>query len=385
MAKICEPHKKENHKNHVHALHKSEEGKHAPHTSEDVDDPCPYCADDEDNRTDDCQYCADLDAEENADGTAGMHDCDMCRDYDDSQQNIGGVDGCPMCEDTPIGMAGTPSEQGAEDHHLCNCPSCPTNDQTGLAVEDMTADRPDDCQECQKLYGDAVENQPGQTGQEDPNLQGHETAEEVLDLLDQEPGTGEITPEQGAKQIDNTEMPQGDQMKENTSVKENFGPAQKKEVSDSEAAFGQDDQAGDACDCPNCPQGGDHSQDEVGDPASDPSAEDPNDQPNMTEVLQSGLDEHQDAQKRQEVISMVAQTLQGFKANKASLEATKEQNQGLYNSCIQMLKSMVSLCDLLGLKPDMSAQSGQDSSATPPKKAAPSEGKSEAPKAPGQE
>ena len=63
------------HKNKVCDLHKSEEGKHAPHTEPNTDDPCPYCADSEDNRTDDCQYCQDVDAEENADGTAGMREC----------------------------------------------------------------------------------------------------------------------------------------------------------------------------------------------------------------------------------------------------------------------------------------------------------------------
>src|ERR1700688_1621778 len=51
---LCELHKKENHKKHIHDLHKSEEGQHAPQTNEGSKDPCPYCADQEDNRTDDC-------------------------------------------------------------------------------------------------------------------------------------------------------------------------------------------------------------------------------------------------------------------------------------------------------------------------------------------
>jgi hypothetical protein len=88
---------------------------------------------------------------------------------------------------------------------------------------------------------------------------------------------------------------------------------------------------------------------------------------------------------------MVGQTLAGFKANKQSLEATKEQNQPLYNSCIQMLKSMIELCKLLGLEPQMPQQSGQNMSQLPESgqqsgqsqmapKAAPQEGAAKNPK-----
>ena len=375
------------HKNNLCDLHKHEEGFHNPQTTKDSYDPLQPNPDSEDNRTDDCNMCADLDAEENADGTAGMHegcpacaeydakngttggidDCSACEEYDASPQNTDGIDDCPYCQTENISEIqahpnmeeGTPAEQGAEDHHKCNCPDCPQNDQTGLAVEDAGAQRPE-CPECDKMYSEAVENQPGQTGQQDPNMQGHETAEEVLDLLDQEPGSGAKTPTQEAKQIDNTELPQGDQMKEGTSVPENFGQAQKGDVSDSEQQLAQG----------GAPQ---------------------EDAPDMSSVLQSGLDDHANEEKKAQVLDMVAQTLQGFKANKASLEASKEQNQGLYNSCIQMLKSMIELCKLMGLEPKMPTQAPNDPGAVAeatqagapdaPKQAAPAEGAAEDPKA----
>lgn len=290
---------------------KSEEGKH---------DPCPYCADSEDNRTDDCAYCQDLDAEENADGTAGMDDCPACQEYDSANQETGMVnDGCPYCESETLGEAAA-----------------------GSAPNDVGSEHPNDCPECQKMYSEAAENEAGQTGQGDPNLQGHETAEEVLGLLDQEPGSSP-DPAQEAQKIDDTELPQGDAMKDGTSVTEDFGQAQKNDVPDSDAALAQD-------------------------------------QPDMTNVLQSGLDDHANEQKKQQVLDMVGQTLAGFKANKASLEATKEQNQPLYNSCIQMLKSMISLCDLLGLKPQTPQDPGAVAEATQsgapngPKATAPAEG-----------
>jgi hypothetical protein len=358
-------------------LHKHEEGFH--NSAEAKEGKLMFNPDSEDNRTDDCAYCQDLDAEENADGTAGMHECPACKQYDADKQVTGGIelDNCPYCESHDSLNNTNPDNcemcqeynaaQGTKDlenitesqanpekieNHECNCPNCPDADQTALAVEDMAAQRPDDCAQCQELYSQAIEEQPDQTGQSDPNLQGHETAEEILDLLDQEPGSGAITPEKAAMKIDNTELPQGDQMKENTSVKENFGDAQKEDISDSEADLKSDDE----------------------------------ESPDMADVLKDGLNEHADDIQKQKTLDLVARTLQEFKANKESLEATKEQNQPLYNSCIQMLKAMIELCKLLGLEPPMPNKqieqeqptiSAQESSPT----TAPKEGAAEAPKA----
>ena len=181
-----------------------------------------------------------------------------------------------------------------------------------------------------------------------------------MDLLDQEPGQGEQTPEGAAEKIDNTEMPQGDQMEDGTSVPEDFGPAQQADVSDSEKEFGED---GHDCNCPDCPGSQDSLQVDGEFPqegGSDDMVRDDSqqsgevDEPDMSDVMQGGLEDHEDDQKRQQVLDMVGQTLAGFKANKAALEESKEQNQGLYNSCIQMLRSMIELCKLLGLEPDMS-------------------------------
>ena len=404
---------------HLCDIHKHEEGAHNSLEAKEgklMEDP-----NNEDNRTDDCNLCADLDAVENADGTAGMHegcqacadydaangttggmdDCPACKEYDAERQTTGGIetDDCPYCQEDSLnnsnpdgcemcneynaaqGTKDLENISGAQDHpeqdadHICSCPDCPKN---AGAAGDAQADveHPDNCPECQEMYGDAVEEQPGQTGQEDPNLQGHETAEQVLGMLDQEPGAPGQTPAQAAKKIDNTEMPQGDQMKDGTAVTEDFGPAQKADVSDADKQSQQDA----ACNCPACPKGGDHSE-----PQQDvPTQNGGQDEPDMTGVLQGGLDDHADAQKKQQVLNMVGQTLAGFKANKASLEATKEQNAPLYQSCIQMLKAMISLCDLLGLKAQ-AAPAAETPPQTPPE-AAPGAAAQEGspnPKAPG--
>ena len=112
----------------------------------------------------------------------------------------------------------------------------------------------------------------------------------------------------------------------------------------------------------------------------------------MMGVLQGGLQDNQDQIQREKVVNMVSQTLQQFKANKQSLEATREQNEGLYTSCIQMLKSMIELCKLLGLEPSPTspnsapAPTAPAQQQSPPKpapmqqKAAPMEGAAPDPK-----
>jgi len=340
------------HKSKLCALHKNEDGAPAPKKK------CPEHNDNEDARTDDCQFCQDLDAQENADGTAGMHDdCPACQELDQTTASANaneGHDDCPYCNEM----------QSSQQHDdMCDCPWCAQydQDQEGIVEQNGDPSHPDNCPQCQELYGDAIESNPAQTGQQDPNLQGHETAEEVLNLLDQEPGSGTEDPTAQARQIDNTEMPQGDAMKNNVSVKSNFGPAQAQNVSDADKDFQQQT---------------DQQSNE--------------DQPDMMGVLQGGLQDNQDQIQRDKVVNMVSQTLQQFKANKQSLEATKDQNQGLYTSCIQMLKSMIELCKLLGLEPSVppTQQQGADpqQQSAPPavnpmqQKAAPAEGAAPDPK-----
>lgn len=341
------------HKNKLCDLHKNEDDK--PQIKQ-------HNHENENDRTDDCAMCQYIDAQENADGTAGMHDdCPACQELDQTTASANaneGHDDCPYCNE----MQANP-----EHEDTCRRPYCQQYDQeqSGVEAQDMGEDHPENCPECQEMYGEAVESSPAQSGQEDPNLQGHETAEEVLDLLDQEPGSGKEDPTQEARQIDNTEMPQGNQMKDNVSVKSNFGPAQAETISDADQDFQQNIQQG--------------SQ-EVSDPSSPMPEEErvmgdsmSDEQPDMMGVLQNGLQDGEDQAQRERVVQMVSQTLQQFKANKQSLESTREQNEGLYTSCIQMLKSMIELCKLLGLEPSANASPMQDSAQPqqPSKQAAP--------------
>lgn len=71
--------------------------------------------------------------------------------------------------------------------------------------------------------------------------------------------------------------------------------------------------------------------------------------PDVSGVLQEGLDSHAENMQREKVVDMIGQALAGFKAQKHILERAKEKAPELYNSCLAMLKSMIEMSKMLGL------------------------------------
>lgn len=71
--------------------------------------------------------------------------------------------------------------------------------------------------------------------------------------------------------------------------------------------------------------------------------------PDLTSVLQEGLDTHADNIQREKVIQMVYQALTGFKSCKNIIERAQTQAPQLYNSSIMMLKAMIEMAKMLGL------------------------------------
>lgn len=69
----------------------------------------------------------------------------------------------------------------------------------------------------------------------------------------------------------------------------------------------------------------------------------------LTDVLHEGLDSHAEEIKREKVIQMVAQALQGFKASKNVIEGMQQQYPQLYQSSIAMLLAMIEMAKILGL------------------------------------
>lgn len=77
--------------------------------------------------------------------------------------------------------------------------------------------------------------------------------------------------------------------------------------------------------------------------------EDNGEDPDLSSILEEGLDEHADGIQRERVIQMTSQALQQFKASKQLLENAKVQMPQLYTASITMLKAMIEMANLLGL------------------------------------
>jgi len=80
--------------------------------------------------------------------------------------------------------------------------------------------------------------------------------------------------------------------------------------------------------------------------------------PDLSEVLQGGLDQHADNIQREKVTQLVGHALEGFKSQKAILDKAKDQAPELYDACISMLRAMIELCSLAGL--DNSGETEQE-------------------------
>lgn len=73
--------------------------------------------------------------------------------------------------------------------------------------------------------------------------------------------------------------------------------------------------------------------------------------PDLAEVLQGGLDQHQDQIAKERAINMIGQALVGFKNQKHILERAQQAAPELYQSTIMMLKAMIEMGKMLGLQP----------------------------------
>ena len=72
-------------------------------------------------------------------------------------------------------------------------------------------------------------------------------------------------------------------------------------------------------------------------------------EPDLSDVLEEGLNDHADGIQRERVIQTVSQALTQFKNAKQGLEEMRMTNPQLYQASISMLKAMIEMASLLGL------------------------------------
>ena len=276
------------------------------------------------SHADDCKYC-----QANA-SHAHTDDCKYCAASEQAEAapDHDHTDDCQYCaavQAAPVDHAHTDDcqycaakEQVDNHDHTDDCQWCATAEQRAA---DADHDHTDDCQYCA-----AKESPEGQAtaqalGQEiltdDPNNQGERDAIDGIDA---------------------TQMPLGNEMEDNVSHPDGYDA----ESAPSTMGLSEDS-----------PEAGG---------------------PDLTEVLQGGLDQHADQIGREKIVNMVSQALEGFKKNKQILEKAKDQAPELYTSTIMMLKAMIEMAKQLGMGAEEEGEPVQ-----PDESAAPQEGAAQSP------
>lgn len=270
------------------------------------------------SHADDCKYCQETPDHSHTD------DCKYCQAAEAPAADHDHTDDCKYCQAAEADHAHTDdckycqaAEEAAGHDHTDDCQWCAS------AAERVDGDHEhtDDCQWCAaKESGQTPAGAllAGGVVTDDPNTQ----------------------TERGAvNAIDATQMPLGDDMDDGASRPPGYSEAMPTDMGLAEDA----------------PQQG----------------------PDLTQVLQGGLDNHAESIGREKIVGMVSQALQGFKANKDILEKAKEQAPDLYSSTIMMLKAMIEMAKQLGFGEQEVEQAAQAPQAQ--QAAAPQEGAAQAP------
>jgi hypothetical protein len=246
----------------------------------------------------DCPYCEELSSQQDSD----PDHCESCHDEGDD---------CPYCAESDEDAEHDPSS----DDHTDDCPYCADADapvanepevETDSAPVPTMEDQPEPAA---PITDDASEHTQGGMGQ-------------ILDQIVAEDGESTSVPGIDSTDVDDAKQPIAGSMEGNVSRPPGYGESTP----------------------------GDMGLDQQQDLEADEPEQEMAPAPDFGSVLKDGLEDHADAIQKERVMSMVAEALQGFKANKSSLDQAKEQVPGLYQSSIAMLKAMIEMAKLLKLE-----------------------------------
>lgn len=288
-------------------------------------DDCQYCDQTDGVDPDHCKYCHDVDSQ------AGEAHCQYCADAD-AKANIHSGDGCLYC------AAIVDHDHSGDDCKYCadaapadTVPESKVNGSTGMGP---TISLPTTT---------SASNYAGQD-LSSPEIDKPDSTTAASQRMGQSMAPPGVTSETLLPQEDNTHTKEA--MMAIAREIEGATPGQTEanvmnHIDESDIAIGQNTEGG-----ASRPVG--FEQNVPGDMGlpQDPA---PQEDPDLTDVLREGLDNHANTMQRDRVIQMASQALQGFKGCKDVLERAKEQAPQLYQSSIAMLKAMIEMAKLLGL------------------------------------
>ncbi len=305
------------------------------------DESCPYCVQMHDpnaeGHADDCPYCAVMNHDPNAEGHTD--DCPYCQEMGSHDPNAEGHEqDCPYCQVAAQSMGGDDQNISPNDPSTELLPT--TQDSQNYAGQDLARPgmdkpaaissqpsklaAPTDSKSNQNIILENSQGGPAAQEYQEPfappvgttstpeNSDSIESITNEIDAL----GADQV-PLRAEGQADDADLPGGTNMEGNVSRPESYSQ--------------------------NTPT-------DMG------LGEQPDGAPDVTSVLQQGLDSHADSIKREKVVAMVGEALEGFKGCKMILERAKLEAPQLYASSIAMLKAMIEMAKLLGLDQDQAAQ-----------------------------
>lgn len=312
---------------------------------------CPFCEDTAKIGDDNCPFCQD-NAEFNHDPNELDHDpdCPFCQENEAAEHNPDEPNhdpNCPFCQENAAQAEHNPDEPG----HDPDCPFCQENVQEGAVGGDDQGIVPTAGPDSVSLPTTTTsENFAGQ------DLQSPDSPKPDA-ISDNPDGLGSTS-------VDEPTV-------ENMKIDGNLSPNPK--ATDALPPEQQDAAAGestqdilqqiDAIPGAQAPQTGDPElEDGVSRPPGFPEdvpgdlglTEDIEEEqaPDITGVLQEGLDSHADNIQRERVVQMVGEALAGFKECKNIIERAQQQAPQLYAASLSMLKAMIEMAKMLGLDQD---------------------------------
>jgi hypothetical protein len=271
--------------------------------------PCPYCGDapiGEASSLDDCPYCMDEDHEEECPYCARIGEEDPGR----SENQVEPTDGPTVIEPT------TTSSENYEDKGLHDpaLPKPQPGDQVfGLGSPSVAnMDNQADTNSNRKLDvkdGVPVMEDEGNVTDLPPDDEFGESPQDILTQLDDEGSDPTTEDAMAVQNMDDADLAPGDGMQGNVSRPEGYSSNRPKDM-----GLGEEEEG-----------------------------------PDLSGVLQEGLDDHAESAQREKIVQMTSEALEGFKACKQILEKAKEQAPQLYKSSISMLRAMIEMAKMLGL------------------------------------
>lgn len=302
------------------------------------DEDCPYCQQmgahdpNSEGHADDCPYCAVMNHDPGAEGHTD--DCPYCQEALMHDPNMEGHEAdCPYCtraaaeyggDDQSVDPSAPPAEtlpttQSSQDYARQDLPTPDLDKPPAISryPDKLAAPTDTDTNENIKLQDlQGEENETPQTSQAiDPESE--ETVQSIMEEIDAL-SPDQQAPRQEVNQTDDANLAIGTNMEGNVSRVDSYSQ-------DVPTDLGLGEQ----------PENG---------------------APDISSVLQEGLDNHSDSIQRERVCDMVGQALEGFKASKMILERAKTEAPQLYDASIAMLKAMIEMCKMLGLTGEESGQ-----------------------------